>query len=203
MINKFFKIINNKYSRYFRFIFFLRYLFGIFIIAIITFLTIPSFFNYEKRAEIIKNNVFKKYNLKIRDYEKIEFSALPYPRLNIKNVQLEFESNKINWKIKNLLIYPKIFEIYKYENFKIKKIILDQKIIDLEVSNFKFFIDYFAAQKKKLLLKNSTLIINDKSNLILNLKNAEFSNFGYNKNIISGEIFDKKFKIKVNDDLDN
>ena len=54
-----------------------------------------------------------------------------------------------------------------------------------------------------MLLKNSTLIINDKSNLILNLKNAEFSNFGYNKNIISGEIFDKKFKIKVNDDLDN
>ena len=43
------KTINNKYSRFFKFIFFLRYLFAIFFISIALFLTIPGFFNYEKR----------------------------------------------------------------------------------------------------------------------------------------------------------
>ena len=62
MQNKFYKIINNKYSKYLRFIFFIRYLIAIFFISIILFFSIPKFFNYEKRADLIKQNILKNYN---------------------------------------------------------------------------------------------------------------------------------------------
>ena len=37
---------------------------------------------------------------------------------------------------------------------------------------------------------------------IVNLKNIKLSNFGYNKNLILGEIFEKKFKAKINNNFE-
>ena len=54
MINKIYKTINNKYSKFFKFFFFLKYVFAIFLIAVLLFLSIPKFFNYEKKQEILK-----------------------------------------------------------------------------------------------------------------------------------------------------
>ena len=84
MINKFYKIIHNKYSKYFRFIFFIRYLFVIFFISITAFLTIPIFFDYEKRAQVIKQHILKSYKFEIKQYEKIKFKILPAPHLEFK-----------------------------------------------------------------------------------------------------------------------
>ena len=79
MLNKFFKTIHIKYYSFFRFIFFLRYLFLIFLASISLFLIIPNFFNFEKRAEIIKKNLLNDYNLEIVRFEKIELAS--YQRL--------------------------------------------------------------------------------------------------------------------------
>ena len=64
MLNKFFKTIHNKYSKFFRFIFFLRYLFVLFSHFNNIFLFIPTFFDYEKRAYIIKQYLLKLMILK-------------------------------------------------------------------------------------------------------------------------------------------
>ena len=34
---------------------------------------------------------------------------------------------------------------------------------------------------------------------LINIEKVYFSNYGYNKNLISGVLFDKKFKISIND----
>ena len=95
MINKISKTIHNKFSRFFRFIFFLRYLFGLFLVSIILFLLIPYFFDYEKRSEIFKKYLEENYNFKISKYEKIEFKALPIPKIEYKNVQCTI--NTLKW----------------------------------------------------------------------------------------------------------
>ena len=69
MINKFNKIINNKFSVFFKFVFFLRYLFLIFFVATVLFLSIPGFFDYEKRKPVIKNYLHQNYGLKITHME--------------------------------------------------------------------------------------------------------------------------------------
>ena len=131
MFIKFYKTIHNKFSRFFKFIFFLRYLFAIFFISIAIFLTIPNFFNYEKRIEIIKSHLFKNYNIEISNYEKISFESLFLPKIKIENVLINFNKSKSYLRVKSLKIYPKIFSIYNYENFDSHKIVFKDNQISL------------------------------------------------------------------------
>ena len=107
MINKIYKIINNKFSRFFKFIFFIRYIFAIFFVAIAIFLSIPQFFDYQKREEIIKNYLSRVYGLDIKNLENIRYKSLPSPRLEISNVITLFDANT-ELETKTLVIYPKL-----------------------------------------------------------------------------------------------
>ena len=200
MINKFNNLI-HKYSRLFRFIFFLRYLFAIFLVSIALFLIIPNFFNYEKKVQIVNDYLFQKYNFKIIKYEKVEFQSLPFPKLNFKNVLINLDSSSSKLKIKNLYIYPNVLSIYKYDNYQSKKIVLEDNVITLGAPDFKILTKYFFNQKNKILIKNLNFDIYDKKNLIIRIKNLSFSNYGYNKNLAQGEIFGKKFKAKIDNNL--
>ena len=71
MINKTYKLINNKFPRFFRFVFSIRYLFVIFFISITVFLTIPKLFDYKKKEDIIKIFLQKNYGLKVNKFDKI------------------------------------------------------------------------------------------------------------------------------------
>jgi len=195
MLNKFFKTIHNKFSKYLRFIFFLRYLFTISFIFFIIFLSIPNFFNYEKRAETIKNHLLKNYDLKINKYEKIRFRFFPSPRLEITNSTINFNKTSTRIETNTLKIFPKFYSLYNFENFKIKKIVLKNNSTTVDISILYDLIKKFHKQKKKFSLENLTIYLVDKNESILKLDNIKFTNYGYNENIITGKIFDKKFKI--------
>ena len=77
MINKILKTINNRFYKIFKFIFFIRYIFAIFFVAIVLFFTIPNFFDYSKKEQIIKNSLFKNYGIEIKEYKSITFSSFP------------------------------------------------------------------------------------------------------------------------------
>ena len=201
MLNKFYKTINNKYSRFFKFIFFLRYLFAIFFISIALFLTIPGFFNYEKRFESIKNQVMKSYNIKLNQYDKIKFVALPLPNLEFENAIINFGNPSVNLNIKNLKIYPKLFSIYNYKNFNINKILIRKADIKLESSDLNLFVKKIFNQNSKISIKNLFINVINKNKTIINFENLKYSNFGYNKDLVFGKIFEKNFKIKIDKKL--
>ena len=201
MINKFYKTIHNKYLKFFRFIFFIRYLFAIFGISIALFLIIPNYFNYEKRAELIKKHLLNNYDFEIKNYEKIKFTALPIPRLEISNTQINFKSSDIKSTIKNLKIYPKFLSIYNYDNFQTNKIALKNSNMILNTTDLRFFVNHIIKSKKNLALDNLNLVIKNDNMSIIKLENIEFYNYGYNKNLISGHIFGEKFETKIKKDF--
>jgi len=201
MINKISKTIHNKFSRFFRFIFFLRYLFGLFLVSIILFLLIPYFFDYEKRSEIFKKYLEENYNLKISKYEKIEFKALPIPKIEFKKVLINFDQSPIELNTNKLTIYPKFFNIYNSKNFQSKKIALFGNNITLETVDLKFLIKNLITQKNKLYFNNLNIEINNRKKLLAKIKNIKFENFGHNKNKLEGYIFGKKFKTELNKNL--
>jgi hypothetical protein len=123
MINKIYKKIHNEYSTLFKFIFFLRYLVGIFFISAVLFIFIPHFFEFEKREEIIKNQLLKSYGLKLNEYKSIKYISLPIPNLEIQSASLSTEKDDLQIAVNSLNIYPKVLNIYNYENFELKKII--------------------------------------------------------------------------------
>ena len=203
MFIKFYKTIHNKFSRFFKFIFFLRYLIAIFFISIAIFLIIPNFLNYEKKIETIKSYLLKNYNIEILNYEKIRFESLFIPKIKIENVLINFDQSGNSLRVKSLKIYPKLFSIYNYKNFDSNKIDFKDNQISLEVSELKSFTNIFLKQKKKINLDNLELSISDKKKTIIKLKNIKFANFGYRENLITGTVFEKKFKIEIENDLKN
>ena len=199
MINRTYKIIHNKYSVLFNFLFFLRYFFGIFFISIVLFLSIPYFFDYKKQESIIKNYLSQSYGLTINKYEELEYSSLPIPNLKIQNIDLSLKNDQVQIKGSNLTIYPKLLNIYNLKNFKANKIILNNNKILITVSDLKILISYIFTLKNKLTFENLDLKIRRKEKPLLNIAKIKFSNFGYNKNKVMGELFNKKFKILIND----
>ena len=197
MINKIFKLIHNKYSRYFKFIFFLRYLLSVFFIFITLILIIPNFFDYKKQSSVLVEHVFRNYHLKIDKFDKIEFQSLPSPRIKFKNVLIKLEKDTLNLNTKDLIIYPKLFSIYNFKNFKFNKLILNENKITLEPFQVKNFFFKTLNQEKKIFLKNLDLNIANKNQSIIKLKNVKFSNYGYKKNFVTGDIFNKKFKLEI------
>ena len=131
----------------------------IFLISTTLFLIIPIFFNYEKKAELIINRIFNNYDLKIKDYEKINFKPLPIPKIEFEDVSINLDKTNIEMKVENLEIFPEIFSIYNEKNFQIKKIILKDKQINIDVSLLKDFITKLANIKNKYFFDNLNLKI--------------------------------------------
>lgn len=201
MINKFFRTIHNKYSTLFKFIFFLRYLILIFLASIALFLIIPKFFNYEKKIDIFKNYLSENYNLKIVKYGEINFKIFPKPQIELNKIETEFNQISTNLLINKLVLYPKIFSIYNFENFKTNSVIFSNTKIKLEVLEFNIFIKEILEQKKNISFRGLDLIILNKNNLLVNLDDINFSNYGNKKNIFSGKLFNNKFKLEIEKDL--
>ena len=201
MLNKIFKRIHNTNSRFLNFIFFLRYLVAVFFVAISLFLIIPTFFDFKKKEEIIKNYLLKEYNLEISDYSNIKYTALPLPRLELKRAQINLEKIKTNLEVTDLKIYPKIFSIYNFDNFKADKIIFDDTDVNLQITNFLVFIEQLLNQRNKISFNNLNLKIINMNKLVLNVENLYFSNFGYKRNYFKGKVFGKKFKLDLENNL--
>ena len=203
MINKIYKIINNKFSRFFKFVFFLRYLFLIFFVAITLFLTIPLFFDYKKKEQLIKDYLNQNYNLEIKKIESIKFHPFFLPHLKLENLSSNFYSKKKNFEVKKITIYPKLFSIYNYQNFDIKKIKIEDSNLKLNTEDAKLLAKRIFKLKKKIYFKNLDLKIMNNSNVVIELKNLDFVNYGYKKNKIIGEVFNQRFKIDIEDDYRN
>jgi hypothetical protein len=200
MINKIFKRIHNKYSTLFKFIFFLRHLFGIFFIAVILFLSIPYFFDYKKQDIVIKKYLLESYGLRLDKYVDIKFKSLPKPHLEIFDANL-IEEKKDTFQIntKKLILYPKLLNIYNFKNLETNKIILIKNKILLDDKDLKPLIRYIYNLRNRLAFRNLNLKIIRRDETLINLEKINFANYGYNKNIATGEIFKKKFKIIIKD----
>jgi hypothetical protein len=194
MINKFYKRVHSRYSNFFKFFFFLRHIFIIFFLSSFLFLLIPKFFDYEKKQEIIKVYLLEKYALRINNYDSIKFKIFPLPNLYITDVNLKIKDYSINLNSKNISIFLKLKNIYDYKNFNANKIILEESKIDLKDNKIKEFINFLNQLKYKIDIKNLDLNIKKDNKKLIAVKNITFSNYGYKKYHIRGNVFGKKFK---------
>tara|TARA_B100001093_G_C26786841_1_gene997058 strand:- start:351 stop:1754 length:1404 start_codon:yes stop_codon:yes gene_type:complete len=195
MINKIYKRIYNKYSKIFKFFFALRYVFAIFTLAISIFLSVPKFFNYEKKQEAIREYLIKSYHLELKDFSTIEFNIFPLPNLSINDANFLIKKKLINVKSKKINIFLDLKNIYNYENFKAKKIAFTKNEIFVDIHEFKDLILYFEKLKSRSSIKDLTLYLKKNNKQLIKLENISFSNYGYNRYNFNGKIFNKKFKL--------
>ena len=162
MINKIYKRIHNKYSNFFKFFFFLRYVFSIFLISTFLFFLIPKFFNYEKKQEIIAEYLVNYYDLQLNDYSSIKFKVFPLPNLFIENINLKVKDKPIFFETKNLNIFLNFKNIYSYENFAARRILLDGNKTILDIDKTNDVLNYFGKLEYKLDVKKLNLNLKKK-----------------------------------------
>ena len=201
MINKIYIRINNKFSSVFKFIFFLRYLIAIFFVAIVLFLLIPQFFDYKKKERIIVNYLFENYKIEVKKIENIQYKSFPTPHLILNNLATNFHKGSINLKIDKMKIYPKLFSIFNYENFQVRKIELKNNNANVITDEIIPLTKYLLSIEKKISIENLTLKINDKSRPVILFKEVNFTNYGHKKNKVNGLVFNKKFSINFENEL--
>ena len=203
MINKIYKIVNNKFSSFFKFIFFLRYLLLIFFVAIVLFITTPYFIDFKKKENLIKINLYKNYELKLKKVDNISYKALPTPHLNLDNATLDVNQVDANLEVNYIKIYPKLFSLYNFENYQIRKIRLIDSNLEANLRNISLLIKKIYGLKNKINFENLNTFITDNKNKIIILKNINYSNYGFYKNELTGLVFNKTFVIKLNDLLND
>tara|TARA_B100001093_G_C26829067_1_gene1015370 strand:- start:733 stop:2136 length:1404 start_codon:yes stop_codon:yes gene_type:complete len=197
MINKIYKRIHNKYSNIFNFFFFLRYLFSIFLIFTSLFFFIPKFFDYGKKQETIKEYLLNYYNLETTNDIQIKYKIFPLPNLSIKNVNLKINEKPVILKSNNIEIYLKFENIYDYKNFKANKIVVNNSEIYLNVNNASELINYVKDLESRIQIKKLNLNFKKKNRTLIQIKNINFSNFGYKKYHFEAEVFNKKLRAKL------
>ena len=201
MINKLRKLIHNRFSRFFKFIFFLRYLFGIFLISLFLFLSIPNFFDFKKKEEIIKVNLLKNFNLEIKSTKGISFESLPTPHLIIHKVNSSFYKKDIKLNVDKLIVYPKLTSIYNFGNLKIEKIKFINATLAANFNEVNLVSSNIFKSDKKINFENLKIQIQENKKNLFNIKSIDISNYGHNRNIVNGEIFGRNFQIKIKEKL--
>ena len=79
----------------------------------------------------------------------------------------------------------------------LKKLNLKKNSISTDLKSLKDLYKYILNIEKKIQIKNLNLLIKNFDNTLFKLNNVSFSNYGYKKNKIEGEVFGKEFKINL------
>ena len=120
---------------------------------------------------------------------------LVYSILNIQQVYLEDKNFKINSK--KIYLFLNIFNIYDFEKLRASKISLIDTKISLNIKNIITFYKKLTSKQNKISFKNLTIEIYNNKEPIINLTKVNYSNYGYKKNNLSGDIFNKRFELDI------
>ena len=168
------------------------------------FFSIPTFYDYKKYNQLIEENINKEYKIKLHNLQDISFKFIPSPHLLIKQAELKIRENETESisKLENIKVFISISELYRSDDFKIKKIFVKKANLYLNNLSLKNLI---VNLKKNIVnnfvIKNSTIFYKDKNGeitLISKLKNFNYRTDFVNKKKIlnmNGNIFDSDYTL--------
>jgi len=146
---KVFKYINyksykfNNFNKIFslkKFKNFIAYIIGFVLISIIVFLNIPNFFNYDKS---LLNKACRNFNLNCITENKIGYTFIPTPRLEIKNLTIKDSKKRTIITAPKVGIKISINKLINKDKFNFTKIVAKKSEINLyldDIQEYKKFI---------------------------------------------------------------
>ena len=201
MINKINKIIHNKNSLFLKFLFKLRYVIGIFFHFNGSIFVNSKSSRLQKKETVISNYLLNNYGIELYSIKSIDYKVLPTPNLEVTGVVANLNVTSQIIRAKKVRLFIPLKNIYDFENFEIKSIILEDSEFDINLSKLKNFYKFFKDLNKRLIFINLKLKINDGNNKLLDVSNINFSNYGFKKDRLTGEVFNRKFKITTKDNF--
>ena len=168
-----------------------------FLVATILYVSIPKFFEYEKKRRDITDFLLLNYQLELNSYSSIRYNIFPTPNVSLENVNLTLKEDSNNLNVDKLNIYINFSDIYK-NNFTAKRIFINKNKMAVELDNIENLFYFLQKIKLQLVVKDLDLNLIKDNKPVLEIKNINFSNYGFKKDKFKGMIFDKKFEVLLN-----
>lgn len=195
------KIKNNKYllnfKNFIKSISFLKYIILISLVFFSIYLIVPKFINSSKRVNLLKNLLIQKYNFDLEDFESINYKIFPRPQIVVSKFKIKSSSLLLSNTGDKLKVYLRFKDLINFDYLNSNSLLIENSKISIDVKNFQKVINYLGNLKKKILIKDSEIIILDADSLIVNIKNFNFENKNFEDFKLEGLIFGKKIKINL------
>ena len=169
------------------------------------FFSIPSFYDYKKYNQQIEKTINNEFKFKIHNLKDISFRFIPSPHLLIKKSDFKINDNESDLisELKNIKVFISITDLYKKDQFKIKRIEISKAnfyLNNISLKNLtqnlkKDIVNHLIIKKSKFFFKND----DDEIILISTIKNLDYKiDFTNDKKIfkVNGNIFDTNYEFK-------
>ena len=107
------------------------------------------------------------YGIELYSIKTIDYKVLPTPNLEVTGVVANLNVTSQIIKTKKVRLFIPLKNIYDFENFEIKSIILEDSELDINLSKLKNFYKFFKDLNKRLIFMNLKLKINDGNKKLL------------------------------------
>ena len=210
-ISIFKKITTKKFSKFSKISNFSKFLivFISLLFLYLFYLSIPSLYNKGKLQKDLTNKIFNEFKINISISSDISYSILPSPHIVVKNAKI-FDNNinrpKEISQIKKLKIHISQQNLFKQDDLKITKIIIQDANFLIQKSDFKFINEFIEKKfsKKKIIIKNSNFFYKDLNNKVVSIFPISYLSISYdgkksiNSLIATGDIYNIPFNLKWN-----
>ena len=182
------------------------------VIVSIIFLTlvyflIPTAYNKELIQKEIKNQIYQKYNTKVKFDSEIRYNFFPKPHFSSKNLFILNDQRKIG-EVKNFRIYINFKNFFKFNQIQTQDIILDKVDFNIKKSDLSFFTNLLKTEpnRNKLKIKRSNIFFTNKNDEVLFINQINDSQFYYDlknlKNIFvsKSKVFNVPYKLTIGND---
>jgi hypothetical protein len=173
------------------------------------YLSIPSLYDKGKLQKDFTNKILEEFKINISISADISYSILPSPHIVVNNAKI-FDNNKNRPKeisqIKKLKIHISQKNLFKQNNLKITKIIIQDANFLIQKSDFKFINEFIKKKfsNKKIIIMNSNFFYKDLNDRVVSIIPVSNLSIVYNdKKFINevdvvGNVYNIPFNFKWN-----
>ena len=153
---------------------------GILVVLIICYFLIPSFYNKDQIQEEIKNQISKKYDIKIKFNDQLRYGLFPKPHFYVKKLAI-FKNNREIANIKNSKIFISKNNFFTVENIEIKDLIFKNADFNIYKKDINFFKGLLTTQpnENKIIFKNCKIFFKSEDDQVLFINKIKKGEFYY------------------------
>ena len=184
-------------------------LFVIFLLSSSYFI-LPSFYDEDEIKKLLKDQISKKYDIKVKFNKKISYSLLPKPFFYTKDLEI-LHKDKILGNSNYTKFYISPTNLFSLKKIRIQDLVFKNTEFEINANNINFFKKtlYNSEKVDEVFFKKSKLFYENENDELLFLSKIDILNFFYDeKNQLKKvksffEIFNIPFKLDISKNIND